>query len=340
MVNLARTVHLIDDRRVGGVMRFLEQLSELRPDDMTDFVDRGTMRGHRHNAGIIVSHLAISWRTLPMLITLRGCNPHARLVHVEHTYSAQFEKHRVDPRKAKRFHTLLRTVYALFDEVVAVSRGQAQWMSDLGIIPNGKVEVATPLIDLSPFLELPEPVPGAALRYGFVGRLDDQSGLDILIPAFREHAPAASQLHIYGDGPTETDLIALAQGDPSIVFHGRPQFRAEVYLDFDIAVVPSKWEPYGLPCLEAQAAGRPVLVADVDGLPEQVAKGAGRAVTNTPEAWATAFENPMSANEIAACTASARSIAQQHSATSHARWMSFLNQDRIQEGKRTALSAG
>jgi glycosyltransferase involved in cell wall biosynthesis len=45
----------------------------------------------------------------------------------------------------------------------------------------------------------------------------------------------------------------------------------------DAVVVPSRFEAFGLVATEARMAGRPVLVADVDGLPEQVAQGGGLA---------------------------------------------------------------
>jgi glycosyltransferase involved in cell wall biosynthesis len=39
-------------------------------------------------------------------------------------------------------------------------------------------------------------------------------------------------------------------------------------------VIPSRYEPYGQVCLEARAAGRLIIISDVDGLPEQLSEGA------------------------------------------------------------------
>jgi len=284
-----KTAHLIDDRRMGGVTRFLDRVGEMRPDDDTLFVKRGSMRGHAHDAGTIVSHLAVSWRTLPMLITLRACNPSARIVHAEHSYCAGFETHRIAPRKRHRFHTLLRTVYALFDEVVAVSEGQARWMREIGVVPDRKVRIAPPMVELSPFLDIGDAVPRRAPRYGFVGRLDRQKGLDTILPVWREAAPAAARFEIYGDGPMRDELEAMADRDPRIAFHGATDSPAGAYRSFDIAVMPSRWEPFGLSCLEARAAGRPVMVAPVDGLPEQVARGGGLVIHGGAEEWGTLF---------------------------------------------------
>ena len=319
-----KTLHLIDDRRMGGVTRFLERVSEMRPTDETLFVKRGTMRGHSHDASTIVSHLAISWRSLPMLITLRACNPKARIIHVEHSYCAGFEAHRVAKHKHHRFHTLLRTVYALFDEIVAVSEGQARWMREIDVIPDQKVRIAPPLVDLDPFLAIPAPVPGPALRYGFVGRLDQQKGLDLILPVWREAAPAQARFEVFGNGPMREEMEALVAGDPRITFHGATESPAEAYRLFDVAVMPSRWEPFGLSCLEAQAAGRPALVAPVDGLPEQVRPGGGLIVDGGPEEWAALFADSIKADKIDWHSGQARLIATHNANRSRARWAAIL----------------
>lgn len=319
-----KTVHLIDDRRMGGVIRFLDRVAEMRPHDTTAFVKRGTMKGHAHDAGTIVSHLAISWRTLPMMITLRACNPRARIVHVEHSYCAGFQDHRVPLRKRHRFHTLLRIVYALFDDVIAVSEGQARWMRDIGVVPGNKVRVAPPLVDLTPFLAIPDVQQRAGLRYGFVGRLDAQKGLDLILQAWCASAPDDARFEIFGDGPMREDLETLAAGDPRVTFHGATAFPAETYLTFDLALMPSRWEPFGLSCLEARAAGRPVLVAPVDGLPEQIAQGGGQVVTGGPEAWATVFATGIDPAEMARHAGAARAIAVEQARQSRTRWADIL----------------
>ena len=278
-----KTVHLTDDRRMGGVTRFLDRLCEVRPTDDVVFVKRHSLRARRYVATTIVSHLAISWRSLPMLIALRACNPSARLIHIEHSYCAGFEQHRV--KKTARFHTLLRAVYALFDQVVTVSEGQAEWMQAIGVVPQRKLTVANPLIDLEPFLDIEAPKPSAKTRYGFVGRLDDQKGLDTVLEAWALVAPKNATLDIFGDGPKREALEALAGDLPSVRFHGKVDDPARAYEAFDIAIMPSRWEPYGLSCLEARAAGRTVIVSGADGLPEQVLNGGGMIVAAEVAAW-------------------------------------------------------
>ena len=325
-----KTIHLIDDRRMGGVTRFLDRITEMRPQDEIRYVKRGSMRGHAYGAGTIVSHLAVSWRSLPMMITLRACNPHARIVHVEHSYCAGFEVHRVQPRRYGRFHALLRTVYALFDEVITVSENQAEWMRRIGVIPAGKVHVAPPLVD--PFLSLPDSVPGEALRYGFVGRLDEQKGLDRIINAWRDVAPDEARLEIVGNGPMREALEAMAEGDARITFHGATSSPADAYRLFDIAVMPSRWEPFGLSCLEARAAGRPVLVAPVDGLPEQLSEGGGWVLEDDAEAWVRTFAIGMDSADIDNHVRLGRNAAARQARNARMQWSWLLDTPRMAKG--------
>ncbi|MEV5540966.1 glycosyltransferase [Saccharopolyspora shandongensis] len=75
-------------------------------------------------------------------------------------------------------------------------------------------------------------------------------------------------------------------------------FRADVwdaYRDADIALVPSRFEPFGNTAVEAQLAGTPVIVTDVQGLPETVAQGRyGRVVpADDPDALAEAVSDAL-----------------------------------------------
>ncbi|MGW2299909.1 glycosyltransferase [Streptomyces sp. NPDC001809] len=103
-----------------------------------------------------------------------------------------------------------------------------------------------------------------------VGRLCRQKGQDVLLaawPAVLAEVPTA-RLVLVGDGPDGPRLRAAA--GPSVRFTGAvddtvPWFRAA-----DVVVLPSRWEGMALAPLEAMAAGRPVVVSDVDGARESL----------------------------------------------------------------------
>jgi glycosyltransferase involved in cell wall biosynthesis len=79
---------------------------------------------------------------------------------------------------------------------------------------------------------------------------------------------------IVGDGPLRKDLQAeakaLGMGD-RIHFTGWREDVRAMYPAFDIFVMPSLWEGFGLVALEAMAARLPIIASNVSALPEIIA---------------------------------------------------------------------
>jgi glycogen(starch) synthase len=118
------------------------------------------------------------------------------------------------------------------------------------------------------------------LRISFIGRLAVEKGVDHLLRAFLElqrHGDEYS-LRILGAGPIASDLMAQAAQEPSASiefqpFTTDPATLVDTYLDSDLVVVPSRFEPYGLVAAEALTLGVPVAVAATGGLPEIMSGG-------------------------------------------------------------------
>lgn len=287
-----RIVHLVDDTTAGGVMRVLDHIVTAPAmaqtgDHSLRCIDRGSISVGRINADIIVSHLAVSWRTLPMLLALRAAHPGTPLVHVEHSYTEGFVTHNVT--RKRRFTVLLRTAYALFNKVVAVSHAQARWLAQSVSIPSTKLTVIQSCVDLSSFRALAAPA-GPVRVIGAIGRLDRQKGFDTLITAFRQAVDPAIALHIYGDGAEAPALRACAGDDPRIKFMGYCDDQRAVMAGVDAVVMPSRWEAYGLVAIEALAARRVLLVNDIDGLKDHVPHGAIAVADASVAGWARTIE--------------------------------------------------
>ncbi|ETX28226.1 glycosyltransferase [Roseivivax isoporae] len=289
---MIQILHLLDDGGPGGVTRFLARLKGTAHlaggvRHAVVIVPRGRLP-KRFDADLVVSHLSVSWRTLPALSALRARAAHLPLVHVEHSYSGAFAEECV--RAPARFQALLGGAYALFDRVVAVSGAQAEWLAGTGLVGTGALRVIPPVTDLGPFLALGAPH-RPARRFGAIGRFDRQKGLDILIDAFRATTDPALTLGLTGDGPERADLVRRAAGDPRITFAPFTSTPERTLAALDAVAMPSRWEPYGLAALEARAASRPLLVsAGVDGLEEHARAGAIR-VGRAAAAWTAAIED-------------------------------------------------
>lgn len=115
---------------------------------------------------------------------------------------------------------------------------------------------------------------------GYCGRLAAIKGADILVEAVAMLIRDGHRvgLVVVGEGEERIKLQSLATtlgiGD-DVYFAGRIA-RAEVFSafkGFDIAVVPSREEGFGLSALEAMASGVPVVASNVDALAEIISDG-------------------------------------------------------------------
>lgn len=111
-----------------------------------------------------------------------------------------------------------------------------------------------------------------------VGRLDHRKGFDMLIDAFACVAPDFPDHHllIAGGGAAQAELQAqidrlqLAHRAKLVGLLRHPAL-GSFYKSAQIAVIPSRREPFGIVALEALAAGTHIVAARVDGLVEALA---------------------------------------------------------------------
>lgn len=118
--------------------------------------------------------------------------------------------------------------------------------------------------------------PGSPIgrRFVYFGRLSKEKGVATLL---RAAAKARQPLTLVGSGPAESELKQLAASlDVDVHFAGRQDGAALAALveSARAVVVPSEcYENAPLAVLEGYAAGRPVIGADIGGIPELVRGG-------------------------------------------------------------------
>lgn len=149
------------------------------------------------------------------------------------------------------------------------------------------------------------PMPRDANRLLFVGRLVRRKGLAWFVaevlPALAARRPDL-KLVVLGDGPQRGAVIAAARAaaveDRLVWPASRDDGTKASWLErAALCVMPNvsvagDMEGFGIVALEAAAAGCPVLAADIEGLPEAVARGrAGRLVrSGDARAWIRAID--------------------------------------------------
>jgi glycosyltransferase involved in cell wall biosynthesis len=120
--------------------------------------------------------------------------------------------------------------------------------------------------------------PPARLRseptVGFVGRLDPQKGVDVLVKALSDLPGTAGVIVGKGSERGRLERLAAELGVSNrIVMTGHREEARSMLPTFDVVAVPSRWETFGLVTVEAMLAERPVVASAVGGILEVVADG-------------------------------------------------------------------
>lgn len=154
-------------------------------------------------------------------------------------------------------------------------------------IARDRIVVIPQLCDVVP---ISDPSPGSASAIGFVNRNSDKNLGFVL-----ELAQRLKNRHfvVFGSVPE-----VARRAPPNVEFRGWESDRNRMFAQAGLWIMPSAWpEPFGRVSIEAQAANRRVLVADVGGLPETVADRRYLIAGYDPERWAKRIEELMSMPE-------------------------------------------
>ena len=272
MGDTIKVVNLLDDMALGGVTRALAVFDTAPVTAVaasrTVAIPFGGVIPPDCRADVFIVHFTVNWRRIAFLALLRARYPRARIVLVEHSYTRALEPLIVTHKR--RFHLMLRIVTRLVHQVVCVSRAQADWLSQVTGLKRDAIAIISPHVTNAGLDTLPLPVlrPGQPLRIGAYGRFSRQKGFDTLAQAFRDGHFPGCELIFGGFGEEEALYREIAADCPQIRFTGQVFDVGEFLRGVDVVALPSRWEAFGMVANEAREAGRPLLVAPVDGLPE------------------------------------------------------------------------
>lgn len=121
-------------------------------------------------------------------------------------------------------------------------------------------------------------IPHDAYVIGQVGRLCQQKAPDIFVEAaarIKKKIPEAFFI-LVGDGEKRQDTEKLIQEkklEECVLITGWKEDPMEYIVHFDIAVLMSRWEGFGLALGEYMMAGKPVITSGVNAIPEIIRQG-------------------------------------------------------------------
>lgn len=158
--------------------------------------------------------------------------------------------------------------------IVCVSDRDCERAREVGIAADKLCVVRNGIADL-PLADPTLPKSAAewtctGLRVLFVGRLDEQKGVDVFFDAMRHVGDRACAVVV------GASVVAHGQAVPEVPsnvqlagWRSRAQI-ADLYRCAEVLVMASRWEGLPLVALEAMRAGLPVIATRVGGIPEAV----------------------------------------------------------------------
>jgi glycosyltransferase involved in cell wall biosynthesis/peptidoglycan/xylan/chitin deacetylase (PgdA/CDA1 family)/GT2 family glycosyltransferase len=302
-----RVLHIVGTGRSGGVETYVHNLlTEISPQDATFEVcivgDNGPMAEKLARAGAAISllrsgsHPRIAEAAALARIVRRGkfdvIHSHvggrlhlraarlatgAPLVTHVHGFPSDWI-----PEVRGRTRELRRRIEALAGESSSIA-ASSPWLAR--ILEESGYGGSVTILPYGVSLDAPDETRIDAMRasfgvshenivVGFVGRLVAHKGVrHVFDAATRLEDEPSIVFVIAGDGPLRNEVEQRARPHANIKFVGPHDAGAELMFGFDIALVPSDWEPFGIVSLEAMAASKPVVAFRVDGIPDVVLHG-------------------------------------------------------------------
>ncbi|MGH1298729.1 glycosyltransferase family 4 protein [Bacillus pretiosus] len=101
----------------------------------------------------------------------------------------------------------------------------------------------------------------------FVGRFDQQKGLDILLKFFGSYQNHNIKLHIIGESILNNAEVEVPSNVVSIGWINHEHIDS-YYKLFDAIIIPSRWEGFGLVAIEAMKNKKAIIVSNRGALPE------------------------------------------------------------------------
>jgi glycosyltransferase involved in cell wall biosynthesis len=227
-------------------------------------------------------------------------------------------RHGVEPyQRLPWFHLLARLLDARCACVIAPSQWIARCTRRWDGTSAEKIRVIRHGIDLERFEQVAAresirqswDVDPGVLVIGSVARLHPSKDHETLLRAFaavRERHPAL-RLVLVGEGPLRERLVNLAARLPSadaptsgVLFLGERGNVEDLLAGFDIAVLATRREGFGLAALEAMAAGLPLVASNTGALPELIRDGDSGLLVEpgSPAALAQALERLVTQPEL------------------------------------------
>jgi glycosyltransferase involved in cell wall biosynthesis len=203
--------------------------------------------------------------------------PGEQFIYTEHIWSGEYKMKNWLNQGFQLYG--IRLICSRADLVIAVSKSVKKFLEMKAIKDKEKIVVIPNAIDMTSreLLAKPEKKSGE-LMIGTVGALVKRKGQIYLIRAFAKVTMSLpkARLEIIGEGPERTRLqeeIKILGLESKVQLLGEQKKPGKFMTRWDLFVLPSLSEVFGIVILEAFEAKLPVVATNVGGIPEIIKNG-------------------------------------------------------------------
>ena len=183
--------------------------------------------------------------------------------------------------KKKKFFALIEKILAIkTDKIINISKSEYESALRYKIAPEKKMCIIENGIDFTKFINNNRYREETRNKYhiennqiviGVVGRLTEQKDPMTMIKAFEliHKENKNTRLMYVGSGELEEDVKQYAKEkniQNKVIITGWVDNVGQYIPAFDIAVLPSKWEGFGLALIEYMACDKPIIATNVGGI--------------------------------------------------------------------------
>lgn len=183
--------------------------------------------------------------------------------------------------KKKKIFALIEKILALrTDRIINISKSEYNSAIEYKVAPEKKMCVIENGIDFAKFKDSEKYRDNTRNKYnikedelviGVVGRLSEQKDPMTMIKAFEQvhKENKKAKLMYVGSGELEEDVLKYAKEHSileNVIITGWIKDVEKYIPAFDIAVLPSKWEGFGLVLIEYMACNKPIVGSNLGGI--------------------------------------------------------------------------
>jgi glycosyltransferase involved in cell wall biosynthesis len=167
------------------------------------------------------------------------------------------------------------------DRIINLSPHEDALLRSAGF-PMARVSlVVSGIADVDPKrrVVLPPQQRGAPLRILFLGRFDEQKGVDLLLKDMASVDPARASIELGGGRVLDGPELNVPEGAKLLGWLPRAEL-PELLMKYDAVIMPSRWEGLSIWALEVLRSGRPLIGSDRGVFPYIIEQGVNGAIVD------------------------------------------------------------